>query len=122
MFIIDKETHQSMVGPVLSTRTKRRVVKVVESCPIWIVGFQTHMNLNVIPLGSYDILLGMDWLTSHKVKLNCYEKNLECEDEEGSMRILQGIRKLVFVRKILALHLKKYSRRGCPLYVIQVLN
>jgi hypothetical protein len=68
------------------------------------------------------VLLGMDWLAVHKAKLNYYEKILECEDEAGNARFLQGIWKPVSVRKISALHLKKFSRKGCPLYVIQVLN
>jgi hypothetical protein len=106
----------------LATGTKRKVVKVVESCPIQIEGFQTQADLNVLPLGSYDVLLGMDWLAAHKEKLNCYEKTLECEDEEGNTRILQGIQNPVSVRQISALQLKKYSRRGCPLYAIQILN
>jgi hypothetical protein len=35
--------------------------------------------------------------------MNCYEKTLECEDEEGDAIILQGIWKPVSVRKILVL-------------------
>jgi hypothetical protein len=38
------------------------------------------------------------------------------------MRVLQGIKKLVSVRKILALQINKFSIKGCPLYAIQVLN
>jgi hypothetical protein len=75
-------------------------VEVVEACPIRIEGFQTQADMNVLPLGSYDVLLGMDWLATHKEKLNCYEKTLECEDEEGNTIILQGIRKSVSVRQI----------------------
>ena len=72
----------------LSTGTKRKVAKIVEVCPIWMEGFQTRVDLNVLHLGSYDVFLGMDWLAAHKEKLNCYEKTLECEDEEGNTRIL----------------------------------
>jgi hypothetical protein len=68
------------------------------------------------------MLLGMDWLASHKEKLNCYEKIIECEDEKGNTRILQGIQISVSVRQISMLQLKKFSRKGCPLYDIQVLN
>jgi hypothetical protein len=85
-------------------------------------GFQTQVDSNVLPLGFYEVLLGLDWLATHKAKLNFYEKTLECEDEEGNMRIFQSIRKLVSVRQISALQLKKFSRKGCPLYVIQTLN
>ena len=64
----------------------------------------------------------MDWLVSHKERLNCYEKVLECEDEEENSRILQGIPKQVSIRKISPLQIKNFSRKGCPLYNIQVLN
>jgi hypothetical protein len=33
----------------------------------------------------------MDWLAGHKEKLKCSDKTLECEDEEGNARVLQGI-------------------------------
>ena len=64
----------------------------------------------------------MDWLATHKVKLNCYEKILECEYEKGNTRILQGIWKQFSVRQISIIQLKKCSRKGCPMYAIQVLN
>ena len=25
-------------------------------------GYQTKLNLNILPLGSYDVVVGMDWL------------------------------------------------------------
>jgi hypothetical protein len=42
--------------------------------------------------------------------------------KEGKRIILQGIRKPVFVRQISALQMRKYCRKGCPLYAIQVLE
>jgi len=33
----------------------------------------------------------MDWLATHKAKLNFYDEILECKDEEGNARLLQGI-------------------------------
>ena len=76
----------------------------------------------MLPLGSYDMLIGMDWLAAHKTKLDCYNKTLECEDEEGRKITLQGIQKNFSVRQILSLQVKKYCRKGCPLYAIQLLN
>ena len=32
-------------------------------------GLVTCVDLNVLPLGSYDVLIGMDWLEAHRVKL-----------------------------------------------------
>jgi hypothetical protein len=51
-----------------------------------------------LPLGSYDILIGMDWLEAHRVKLDCYNKTFECMDEEGNPRVVKGIPKVTSVR------------------------
>jgi hypothetical protein len=64
----------------------------------------------------------MDWLVSRKTKLDRYNKTLEHENEEGRRVTLQGIQNHVSVRQISSLQVKKYCRKGCPLYAIQVLN
>ena len=61
------------------------------------------MNLNVLPLRSYDALIGMNWLEKHRAKVDCYEKTLESIDEEGSSRLVRGIPKKVLVRRIASL-------------------
>ena len=85
-------------------------------------GLPTQATLNILPLGSYDLLIGMDWLPTYKSKLDCYHKTLECVNEEGRKITLQGIQKPVSVRRISTLQMKKYCRKGCPLYALQVLE
>jgi hypothetical protein len=43
----------------------------------------TNVDMNIIPLGSYDILIGMDWLDKHHVILDFHNKTFTCLDEEG---------------------------------------
>ena len=85
-------------------------------------GLVTYADLNVFPLGSYDILIGMDWLEAHKVKLDCYNKTIECIDEEGNPWVVRGISKVISVRQVLAMQLKKFCRNGCRLYADHVLE
>ena len=40
--------------------------------------FETVVKLNVLILGSYDLLIGMDWLKQHRVILNYYDKTFTC--------------------------------------------
>jgi hypothetical protein len=61
-------------------------------------------------------------LDAYKTKLECYHKNLECVNEEGRKMTLQGVQKPVLVRQISSLQMKKYCRKGCPLYTIHVLE
>ena len=44
----------------LATGTKRKVSEVVEKCPLVMNGLITYVYLNVLPLGSYDVLIRMD--------------------------------------------------------------
>jgi hypothetical protein len=38
-------------------------------------------SLNIIPLGSYVFLIGMDWLDQHHGILDCYNKAFNCLDK-----------------------------------------
>jgi hypothetical protein len=45
--------------------------------------FVTRVNLYVTILGSYDVVIGMDWLKLHEAILNCKTKWLILVDDEG---------------------------------------
>ena len=60
----------------LATGTKRKVVEAVPACQLMLGEFSTQATLNVLPLGSYDLLIGMDWLAAHKARLECYHKTV----------------------------------------------
>jgi hypothetical protein len=46
-------------------------------------GLNTKVDVNIIPLGSYDYLISMDWLKKHHTIIECYNKAIICLDEEG---------------------------------------
>jgi hypothetical protein len=46
----------------LATGTKRKVTELIKSYSIDMNGLGMKAELNVLPLGSYDCLIGMDWL------------------------------------------------------------
>ena len=82
----------------LATGTKRKVTKLVKSCPVDMNGLNTRDELNIIPLGSYDCLIGMDWLDQHHAILDYCSKAFTCLDEEGNRRTFQGIPRVVAIR------------------------
>ena len=84
---------------------------MVEKFPLVMNGLVTCIDLNVLPLGSYDVLIGMDWLEAHRVKLDCYIKTFECIDEEGNPIVVRGIPKVIFVRQISAMQLTSFVGR-----------
>ena len=73
---------------------------MAEKCPLVMNGLVTCVDMNVLTLGSYDVLIGMDWLEAHRVKRDCYSKTFECLDEEGKPVVVRGIPKVISVRQI----------------------
>jgi hypothetical protein len=106
----------------LATRTKRKVVDFIFDFEFSLDGQNIRTSFNILPLGSYDMVVGMDWLEKHKVVLNCYAKTLNYKDDLGTTRTTHGIPKPVSVRQVSAMQLKKCMRKGCQVYVIQVAN
>ena len=80
------------------------------------------MKLNVLPLGSYDVLIGMDWPEKQRVVLNCFEKTFTCLDGKGETIIVKGIPRKFYVRQISTLQMKKFVRKGCKVFVVNVMN
>ena len=85
---------------------------MVEKFPLVMNGLVTCVDLIVLQLGSYDVLIRMDWLEAHRVNLDYYNKTFECMDEEGNPRVVKGIPKVVSLGKFSAIQLKKFCRKG----------
>ena len=62
---------------------KKKISELVKGCPLSMNGLNTFSYLNIIPLGFYDVLIGMDWLDTHQVVLDCYNKTFTYLNEEG---------------------------------------
>eukprot|EP00253_Pinus_taeda_P011347 PITA_11347 len=104
----------------LATGAKRRVLAKVSDCPLKVAGQSITTNLNVLPLGSYDILIGMDWLEKRWSLVNCKTKTIYYRDELGIQQELQGVKRLVLVRPVTASQLGKCIKKKCQIYAIQV--
>lgn len=74
----------------LATGTFKQVHHWVRTCAFDLNGMPTRTCLNVLPLGSYSFLLGMDWLYLHRTKVDFYDKTIECVDDNGEPRDLQA--------------------------------
>lgn len=71
----------------------------VRACQLQIGNATTLVDLRVTPLGSYGIILGMDWLYA-RAKMDCHLKVIECGDDQGSPIVIKGIQRPVSLRMI----------------------
>eukprot|EP00253_Pinus_taeda_P035991 PITA_35991 len=79
----------------LATGAKRRVTAKVNDCSFTIADQPVTANLNVLPLGSYDILIDMDWLEKHWSLVDCKTKIIYYRDQQGNRKEMQGIKRPV---------------------------
>jgi hypothetical protein len=85
-FQLPRSKHGKSWLVLLSTGSKRKVVELVKSCLVGMNAMSTKEYLNIAPLGSYDFLIGMDWLDQNHAILDCHNKAFTFLDEEGSQR------------------------------------
>ena len=65
----------------LAMGTKHKVTSYFKDCEILMNDFITHVELNILTLGSYDLLTRMDCIEKKRVMLNCFDKTFTCIDD-----------------------------------------
>ena len=54
--------------------------------------------------------------------VDCFMKRVLCVDDEGRSILIHGIHKNVSLRLISTLKVKRCTRQGCRLYVVEAVN
>ena len=50
------------------------VDRICDSCKIVIDGLKLQVDLHILSVKDYDVILGMDWLSSSHILVDCHEK------------------------------------------------
>ncbi|XP_059072376.1 uncharacterized protein LOC131873566 [Cryptomeria japonica] len=101
-------------------QAERMVDQCLACSELLLPNFLTEVNLYVAPLGSYDVILGINWLTEHKAIVNCEDKLVECSDDLGNQVKIQGDTNPLQLRQISAMQLKQAERKGCEIYSMHI--
>ncbi|XP_022633081.1 uncharacterized protein LOC111241024 [Vigna radiata var. radiata] len=59
-------------------------------CPIEVEGYKFKVNLICLPLQDLEVILGMDWLTSNHILIDCGKKKLIFPREEEKLTLTLG--------------------------------
>ena len=93
---------------------------VVHKCGLSLGSLDTTVDLRVIPLGSYDVVLGMEWLGSHRASIDCRKKIIMCQDDQGNDVKIVCIPRPISLWMISAMQMKRSFRKGCQIFAIMV--
>ncbi|GJX71213.1 putative mitochondrial protein [Tanacetum coccineum] len=73
-------------GKVVSTNT------ILRSCTLVLCNHVFKIDLLPTRLGSFDVIIGMDWLAYHRALIDCYEKIVRIPLPNGKILEVQGER------------------------------
>jgi hypothetical protein len=82
----------------------------------------TRLKVYVTALGTYDLIIGMDWLEAHRAMVDCFAKRVLCVDDEGRLVEIHGVRRKVSLCFISTMKVKRCMRQGCRLYVVEAVS
>ncbi|GJX55944.1 putative reverse transcriptase domain-containing protein [Tanacetum coccineum] len=84
------------------------------------VGHPLNIDLMPVELGSFDIIIGMDWLANHHAVIVCDEKIVRIPYGDEVL-IVQGDRsdkgKKLKLSSISCTNTQKYIKKGCPIFL-----
>ncbi|GJS61513.1 putative reverse transcriptase domain-containing protein [Tanacetum coccineum] len=96
---------------------------VLRGCTLGLLGHPFNIDLMPVELGSFDVIIGMDWLANHHAVIVCDEKIVRIPYGDEVL-IVQGDRsgkgKKSKLSIISCTKTQKYIKRGCPIFLAQV--
>ena len=76
------------VSSLLGTRV--RIDQICRDCELEILGILLMVDFRVMDISDFDVILGMDWLTAHRVVIDCDSKRITAYTRDGIRVTFQG--------------------------------
>ncbi|GKB98677.1 putative reverse transcriptase domain-containing protein [Tanacetum coccineum] len=106
-------------GKSLTTNT------ILRGCTLNLQNHLFEIDLLPIELGSFDVIVGMDWMAEHRAEVVCYEKYIRVP-YRNDMLIIQGERSGIKsesrLEVISSIRTQKYIDQGCQVFLIQMMK
>ncbi|GJY04120.1 putative reverse transcriptase domain-containing protein [Tanacetum coccineum] len=88
-------------------------------CTLNLLNRSFPIDLMVIELGSFDIIIRMDWLSRYDAAILCGEKKVRIP-LEGKTLVIEGDRNNSRLKIVSCIKAQKYIEKGCELFLAQV--
>jgi hypothetical protein len=75
----------------MASREKQAIGPSIYNCLVDLGVCTTRLKVYVTSLGMYDLIIGMEWLESHRTMVYFSTKRVICVDDEGRSVDIHGI-------------------------------
>ncbi|GJU74678.1 putative reverse transcriptase domain-containing protein [Tanacetum coccineum] len=112
--LFDSGADKSLVSTNFST-----LINIEPGYTLNLLNRSFPIDLMVIELGSFDIIIGMDWLSRYDAAILCGEKKVRIP-LEGKTLVIEGDRNNSRLKIVSCIKAQKYIEKGCELFLAQV--
>nr|GEW57170.1 putative reverse transcriptase domain-containing protein [Tanacetum cinerariifolium] len=102
-------------GNLISTNT------VIQGCTLTLLNQPFEIDLILIKLGSFDVVIGMDWLSKFHAKIICDEKVIHIPIKNETL-IIRGNQSRTRLSLISCIKTERYISKGCQVFIAQVME
>ena len=96
--------------------------RVVRGSRVLIEGQEFPVDLVALDMRDFDVVLVMDWLSSHRATLDCYKKEVKL-NRPGKLEVkFRGLRRELSYCMISAMTAQRMLRKGCQGYLAYVVD
>ena len=84
----------------MANRESGRNQEILQNCLLTLNNHTFHVNLMPMIIGSFDVLVGMNWLSPHRSEILCYNKEIELPLPNGEPLMIYGDKTSKYLRII----------------------
>ncbi|KAI3821253.1 hypothetical protein L1987_08816 [Smallanthus sonchifolius] len=95
---------------------------IIYDCSLELNKHTFPINLIPMPLGSFDIIVGMDWLSKHHAEVMCFDKCIRIPLPSGETLTVFGEKPCKGLKLMSCITVQKYIRKKCMVFLAHVIQ
>ncbi|KAI3685709.1 hypothetical protein L6452_34966 [Arctium lappa] len=99
-----------------------RAKDVITNCTLNLANREFSINLIPIELGSFDVVVGMDWLSKNRAEICCSEKTVRIPLPEGETLVVHGEKSERNFKIVSCMKMRKYLKKGSNAFLAHVID
>ncbi|KAL4590663.1 hypothetical protein LXL04_003603 [Taraxacum kok-saghyz] len=96
--------------------------EILPNCTLTLNDHTFHVDLMPMTIGSFDVIIGMDWLELHHADVMCYEKAMRLNLPNGDKMIVYGDKSGDNLRIISYMKAQKYLHKKCYAFLAHIVD
>ena len=77
-----------------------RIRLIGRGCELEISGTLLTVDLRITDMSKFDVILGMDWLTTYRIIIDCEHRRVTAYTQDGTRMLFQGDEHEIFPQTV----------------------